>query len=57
MRLLSTSSFLQEYAGERIALTAQTAQISGIQDDPERPSVTAAVSPGNKLPMIMHMSI
>ena len=50
MRLLSTSSLLQEYSDETIHLDGSSLHLSGIPGDPERASVTVALDRRSNLP-------
>jgi hypothetical protein len=51
VRLLSTTSLLQTYAGETIEVDAGQMQLSGLPSDPNRGAVIATVNPRNNLPM------
>ena len=50
MRLLSTTSLLQQYEGESIKVEAHQLTLSGVDDDPTRPTLVARVNPDNNLP-------
>lgn len=52
-RLLSTTSVLQTYEGEKIELEADKATLSGIPTDPTRGTVIARVNPKNNLPITL----
>ena len=50
VRLLSTTSLLQQYNGESIKVEAHQLTLSGIPGDPTRAMVVAHVNPDNNLP-------
>ena len=50
VKLMSTAQLLQAYTGETISLDDQSATLSGIAGDPERPPVKAFVNPCNNIP-------
>jgi hypothetical protein len=50
VKLLSTTSLLQEYEGETIKIEEHQMKLSGVADDDTRGSVTARVDPTNNLP-------
>jgi hypothetical protein len=50
VKLLSTTSLLQEYKNETIKIEAHQMTLSGIADDPTKGAITARVDPTNNLP-------
>jgi hypothetical protein len=50
VKLLSTTSLLQEYEGETITVEAHQMTLSGVDGDPIRGAVTAQVNASNNLP-------
>ena len=50
VKLLSTTSVLQEYESETIKIEAHQLTLSGVQNDTERGAITAQVNPDNNLP-------
>jgi hypothetical protein len=50
VRLLSTTSHLQQYEDEIIKIEVHQLTLSGVDDDPTRPTLVACVNPDNNLP-------
>jgi hypothetical protein len=50
VKLMSTTSLLQEYKGETIKIEAHQMKLSGVADDATRGSITARVDATNNLP-------